>query len=91
MSEHPLTAADERALLLLVEQKGLVGPGYFGGLLWDDPSLVSGYHGSNCSCPYARPAGKVLNRLKARGLAEWVHERGSWGWRATERGRRRAA
>jgi hypothetical protein len=83
----PLTAADERALAILAEQTALVGPGYFGDLLWGE----RGYHGSNCSCPYARPAGKVLNRLKAAGLAEWVHEKDSWGWRATAQGRRRAA
>jgi hypothetical protein len=80
-----LTDADVRALCLLVEQKALVGPGYFGDLLWGRER-----HMSNCSCPYARPAGKVLGRLKAAGLAEYISEERPmkrWGWRATHAGR----
>jgi hypothetical protein len=89
-----LTDFERRALVLLVaEAHWLVRPGYFGELLW--PKRARG----SSSCPYARPAGKLLNRLKARGLAEWVvEERASfregpknWGWRATEAGKREAA
>jgi len=89
-----MTAADRRALGLLVSLPGLVRPGYFGECLWGkaDQGLRNGYHGSNCSAPYARQAGKVLNRLRASGYVEWIVEgegKGRcWGWRATPAGRR---
>ena len=74
-----LTEADVVALRLLVSLKGvLTGPGAFGDYLWGRQDR----RGSNCSCPYARQAGKVLNRLKRAELAEWVHEGSNWGWRA---------
>jgi hypothetical protein len=78
-----LTPSDHRALALLVGCEGLVRPGHFGELLWP------GHRGAgNCSCPHARPAGKVLKRLERAGLAEWVCESRSWfGWRATAAGR----
>lgn len=78
-----MTDTDRRALALLVGLTYLVGPQAFGELLWPGRRRRS----SNCSAPLARPAGKALNRLKAQGLAEWVHERDNWGWRVTERGR----
>jgi hypothetical protein len=74
-----LTEGDVKALRLLVSFQGrLIGPGAFGDTLWGRRDRG----GSNCSCPYARPAGKVLNRLKRAALAEWVHEGNNWGWRA---------
>jgi hypothetical protein len=87
-----VTENDLRALRLLVTQTRLIGPQHFGTLLW--PNTRVG--GSNCSAPLARSAGKVLNRLKARGYAEWTSERDpttgratEWGWHATRAGRGR--
>ena len=79
LSIDKLTEKDVRALRVLLGQRALVGPGYFGQLLWGE----GGYRGTACSAPYARQAGKVLNRLKSVGLAEWKHEGSSWGWEAT--------
>lgn len=80
-----MTEADVLALKLLVAQKGvLIRPGCFGDYLW---GAASKRRNGNCSCPFARQAGKVLNRLKARGFAECVREGKQWGWRATESGR----
>ena len=79
-----MTLADERALEVLRRENGrLVGPGYVGSELWGERQ-----RGGNCSCPWARPAGKVLKRLERAGLAEWVHEGSSWGWRVTEKGKK---
>jgi hypothetical protein len=78
-----LTMSDINALRLLITCKSLVGLGHFGDLLWPHR-----YHGSTCSAPFARAAGKVLHRLKSAGLAEWRHEGEDWGWEATRAGRR---
>lgn len=78
-----LTAADLRALRLLVSCKALMRPGFFGELLWPD----SGHKSGNCSCPLARQAGKVLNRLRAAGCAEYIVDKDDWGWQATRTGR----
>ena len=81
-----LTVFEERALALLVEQTRLVGPGWFGSELWPDTRRTTS--------AFARPAGRVLNRLRKLGLAEYTAEgpdrRSQWGWRATPAGRRRA-
>lgn len=82
-----MTESDWRALEHLCSYKGLIGPGAFGDAMWGR----RGRGGSNCSCPYARQAGKVLNRLRACGFAEWEHVDGSWGWSATSSGRAAAA
>lgn len=81
-----MTEADWRALEHLCSyQEGVfIGPGAFGDAMWGRRNRG----GSNCSCPYARPAGKALNRLALRRYAEWVHIDDSWGWRATHEGRR---
>jgi hypothetical protein len=79
-----MTDTDRRALALLCSCASLVGPQQFGELLWPEGR----YRGSACSAPYARPAGRVLNRLRDQGLAEWVSERENWGWRATASGRK---
>jgi len=81
-----MTDFDKQALAVLVTVSGLIGPQAFGERLWPDKR----YRGSACSAPFARPAGKALNRLRDHGFAEWVSERGSWGWRATPEGRREA-
>ena len=65
-----MTDTDRRALALLVTIDFLVGPQAFGERLWPDHR----YRGSSCSAPFARPAGKVLNRLRDQGFAEWVSE-----------------
>lgn len=81
-----------RALRVLVEHgKGgtLLRPGYFGTLLWPETNRPT--------WAFARPAGKVLNKLKGHGLAEHVYPRtldndgDDWGWRATPKGKTRAA
>lgn len=78
-----LTQSDVRALRLLCTMKALVRPGHFGDLLWPGR-----YRGSSCSCPFARPAGKVLNRLRAAGCAVYVvRSRRDFGWEATSAGR----
>jgi hypothetical protein len=82
-----VTDTDRRALTILVTMNRLVRPQYFGELFWRRR-----YRGSNCSAPYARPAGRVLNRLRNQGFAEWVSlSKDDWGWRATSEGRREAA
>ena len=81
-----MTPADKKALAVLVTLDVLVGPQFFGEMLWKNR-----YRGSACSAPYARPAGKVLNRLRDQGFAEWVREQDNWGWRATPEGRQEAA
>lgn len=78
-----MTAGDARALALLCSQPGLIRTGAFGEYLWAGRDRRAG----NCSCPWARPAAKVLNRLSRAGLAEFVvRDRGYWGWRATQAG-----
>ena len=78
-----LTEADERALRVLVTCMTLVRPQHFGELLWPSQRRAG-----NCSAPFARPAGRVLNRLKAAGLAEYLVHKDEWGWTATAAGRR---
>jgi len=78
-----LTEADVRALRLLATFKSLVRPGHFGDMLWPGR-----YRGSSCSCPFARPAGRVLNRLKRAKLADRVYRsRSDHGWEITSAGR----
>ena len=84
--DYEVTDNDKRALAMLVTIPELVGPGNFGECFWGKPTLSNGYRGSNCSAPYARSAGKVFNRLRDQGLAEWVRTDNSWGWRATPKG-----
>lgn len=83
----------QRALTLLARETArgvLVRPQVFGELLWPDRKV----RGSTCSAPLARPAGKALNDLKTRRLAEFVTEGSGrdirWGWRCTTAGIRQA-
>ena len=81
-----MTDFELRALKLLVEQtkNRLVGPGYIGSCLWPETRRPT--------WAFARPAGNVLNRLRAKGLAEWLApSREEFGWRATDIGRMEAA
>lgn len=99
---EPMTDFESKALATLAACSSLVRPGHFGSLLWPGNKKSGGQH--NGSAPLARPAGKVLNRLKTLGLAEYiyehdreltVHKDGSmhwsdWGWRATLKGQKHA-
>lgn len=78
-----MTPSDLKALSVLGEQNSLVRPGYFGTLLWPETKRPT--------WAFARPAGRVLNRLKAEGFAEWLAtgpaRRERWGWQITQAGR----
>lgn len=50
------------------------GPNYIGSSAWKD----SGMRYPNCSAPYARPAGKILNALRRAGLVERAGEMSLW-------------
>lgn len=79
-----MTLSDsERAVLTATPSHGDSprGPNYIGVIAWSSTKRTS-----NCSAPYARPAGLVLNRLRARGLVERAGEF-SW-WRRTREGDR---
>ena len=81
-----MTEFERRALKLLVSltEHQLVRPGFFGSCLWPDTRRPT--------WAFTRPAGNVLNRLRARGLAEWlVPSRDEFGWRATDEGKKEAA
>lgn len=56
-----------------------------GDFLWGQFSK-RGY--SNCSCPYARPAGRVLASLVRRGLVQRHHDAHATMFRATRAGER---
>lgn len=58
-------------------------PNNLGTCIWGE----GGYRGSACSAPYARPAGRLLNRLDKLGLAYRVHRGDDWGWVVTFKGR----
>lgn len=81
-----LTPAQSRVLrLLAIQPRGvLLRPGGIGDRVWGDQSKKSA---CNCSAPFARQAGKVLNSLRAMGFVEYVHDGDDWGWRATPKGR----
>ena len=75
-----ISAFDLRALRLLATFNRLIRPGWFGSCLWVETSRPT--------WAFARPAGKVLNRLKVAGLAEWRSEsKKFFGWQITSRGR----
>jgi hypothetical protein len=80
-----LTVIQRRALEFLDGRDCLVGPGTVGGHLWENPY-------KRPPQAFARPAGKILNALRAKGLADWITEERSsgwksWGWKITEAGR----
>ena len=79
-----MTEADRKALSALATFDSLVRPGFFGLTLWP--------HNHRMPQSLARSSGRVLNRLKARGLAEWLvtgpDRAYQWGWRITPEGRR---
>lgn len=76
---NPLTPTEKRAMAYLYREPASCAS--LGELLWGRRGL------SNCSCPWARPAGKVLAGLHKRGLVE--REVGSVNrYQLTARGRR---
>jgi hypothetical protein len=60
------------------------GPNEIGIRVWGER-----YHGSACSAPWARPAGRILNRLRKAGLVERAGPM-SW-WKRTLLGSQCAA
>lgn len=58
-----LSEAEARALFALVKHVYMTCA-VLGAQLWGTKNL------SNCSCPWARPAGAVIKKLKARGFVE---------------------
>lgn len=81
------TDAERRVLTVLARfgSNRLLGPGTIGGQIWGSPHRKPQ--------DYARTAGRILNRLRDRGLVEWTSFRGfegeaqDWGWRLSARGR----
>ena len=51
-----------------------MGPNNIGMAAWSPRQQ----HYGNCSAPYARPAGKILNALQRHGLVERAGEMGFW-------------
>jgi hypothetical protein len=76
------------ALERLNKQHPLVRTNELGAELWADRTSAYGYRGSNCSAPFARPAGKLLRSLAKLGLVEYCVWTGpeDWGWRMTLNG-----
>ena len=71
-----LTAAQKRMLELLTNEPQR--PGHLGTMMWPEKSRTPS--------AYARPAGRVLNALKALGLAQWVATSADvWGWIRTHK------
>jgi len=78
-----LSDAERRVLEAMVKIGQPAGPGTIGSSVWH------GYRGSACSAPYARIAGRILNRLKDRDLVihDYDDNGGTWGWSITALGR----
>ena len=77
-----MTDIERRMLEELRDRDGApIGPGYLGTQLWDN---------ANQRKPqaFARPAGRVLNRLKRQGYAAWIQTETGWGWIITSAGER---
>ena len=58
-----LSESEARALLALVKHV-YASCATLGEMLWGKPGR------GNCSCPWARPAGAVVKRLRARGFVD---------------------
>ncbi len=59
----PLTESEARALLVIVKHV-YISCANLGEELWHKPGRA------NCSCPWARPAGAVVKKLRARGFVD---------------------
>ena len=79
-----LSAAEARALLFIVKYVYTTCAN-LGAELWGNDRGPS-----NCSCPYARPAGAVVKKLRARGFVDRHHVAGDPRtlYKATWRGER---
>lgn len=88
LAKISLTEAQRRGLETLArlnKRYPLVRTNQFGEEMWADRTCANGYHGSNCSAPFARPAGRLLAALKRHGLVEyhvWT-DPDDFGWRIT--------
>lgn len=81
MSAEALTPTEKRAMAILIKH-GPTSCAMLGDTLWGRKRA-----GSNCSCPYARPAGKVVKSLIAKGLVERdVSFTDRWYYAATRKG-----
>lgn len=65
--ESPLSQTDVKALEAL--KRGPMTCANLGSELWG-----ANRRGGNCSCPWARPAGKLLHRLERRGLVRRIRD-----------------
>ena len=59
-----LSEAEARALLVIVKNVCITCAN-LGDYLWNTKRVAG-----NCSCPYARPAGAIVKKLRARGFVE---------------------
>lgn len=59
-----MTEIEKRALVILA--RGPTTCAVLGSELWANAHPGAG----NCSCPFARPAGSLIKKLRARGLVE---------------------
>lgn len=80
-----LTTTQLAALGLAMKHNGGITCAFLGDELWGQ---WSSRHYGNCSCPYARPAGKVLAALVELGLVERTPEEHHITFRATPAGER---
>lgn len=86
MTSVPLTEIEARVLLAIAKY-GPVSCANLGDELWSTKRV-----GGNCSCPYARPAGAVVKKLRQRGFVErhWVSGDPRTLYKATRAGEQRA-
>lgn len=80
----PTESAEERALKLLA--RGPMSCASLGDALWSTRKSAG-----NCSCPYARPAGALIKRLRARGLVEHGYDVDHFVYQLTASGRAHVA
>ena len=76
----------EHQMLKLLDPDRPTKPGWLGATLWSDK-----HEYRPPPQAFARPAGKILNRLKQRGWSIWVRQPHDWGWIITSAGQRRLA
>lgn len=74
MKPPKLTEIERRALECMREWGRPVSAANLGDNVWRRGPQDRRY--GNCSCPFARPAGKVLKRLRELGLTELVSAEG---------------
>ncbi len=76
-----LSESEAKALIYVIKY-GSITCANLGQELWGKPGR------GNCSCPWARPAGAVIKKLRARGFVERDHIPGdpSTFYKATWRG-----